>query len=865
MSIIYAGGVTSSSKNLWKFSFVDDTLSLVTSADVGATVNALTIDGSSTYLYVGTNQTVRRHKTSDLSLDTSWATNGIFTCNGDIGEIAIDRNDYCAIAHESSGTKTVRLLNASGTEVWGIEVYGEKAHSIFFTPDGNVLVGIENAGVSASVGRLLKRIDGSVIQSYFTQYADSKGRGICCDVKKNSVYLASCDNDYPGSHVRRLNYITDSPIWNVDIAGSNVYAGILHTNEDYYVAIASYDDCLVRLDSTDGTELASYDSNNYAYAIAEDEDGNLLLGTGQTNSNPSGKTVSLSVFDEDLNYITGYDTGERIYAVASSNENTVFDVVPFDKNYSKSLVAFGNGEVWYGSSLGTMTKWTAVDNEYDPFNPFSVVEAFQKLFIVNETNLKVADFTNTKINTADAGAVVCHKGNTLTGETSGAKMVIDYVDAVTDGAAMNVYGYRYTTATFSSGETVTGTNDDGDTISFTTSAAETAPPHWYDWTVFGNDTTNYGELPTSATLIALYRGRLIVNDNHNPHAWKMLKVGDPWKALYDFTNDGDLSAVSHANNKVGLLGDILTALISYKDDLFIFGCANSVWALIGDPLASGQLAEITHATGIWGSRSWCFDGDSNLYFLGEHGIYRMPIGETVGPPENISKLRLPNLISDLDLDKSLHRVVLGFDPESHGINIYKTTLDGGSNTNYFFSLFTQGFYPETYPDSCGVFSAYYYPATDDTYKKYLVGCADGYIREFDSATKNDATTSSTTAIDSYFATVGQLAEDEDFEGKLNWLTAITSGGAANGNFGDTDTIDYSLFSADDAETVLEDIIDGATAFTTGTWTGPGKANKVRVRMRGAWYGLKVQNDTASETWGLNKIYGDRSQAGKIKG
>jgi len=128
----------------------------------------------------------------------------------------------------------------------------------------------------------------------------------------------------------------------------------------------------------------------------------------------------------------------------------------------------------------------------------------------------------------------CHKGNILTGSTSNATMIVDYVDAVTDDAAMNVYGYKTSTATFVDGETVTGTNDNGDPISFVLNSDEAEGPHWYDWTVFGNDATNYGNMPSRATLVCLYRGRLVLaGDNNNPHQWWMSKVGDPWNFKYD--------------------------------------------------------------------------------------------------------------------------------------------------------------------------------------------------------------------------------------------------------------------------------------------------------------------------------------------
>jgi len=592
---------------------------------------------------------------------------------------------------------------------------------------------------------------------------------------------------------------------------------------------------------------------------------------------------------------------------------TYSSLIPSDKLYSRELIAIAGNEFWYGISAGTMEEVSDANGDIDCNKKLSAVEAYQKIFIANETNLKVFDRINTKITTDDikpTDKVIPLKGTLLAGGTSTAKMIVDYIDA-SDGSC-NIYGYRITAATFIDTEEVTGTVTTEDDVTFTLNANEDAPPHWYDWTVYSGDATTYGTMPTSSSLLALYRGRMVYNDNLRPYAWYMTTVENPWKIKYDYDTDGDLSAVTYTNTEVGEVGDIITAIISYKDDLLIWGCANSIWILVGDPLGSGENAQITNKTGIWGSHSWCIDDKSNLYFLGDDGIYRMPVSQSYSPPENITKLVLPNLIADLDLDKSLHRVVFGFDPIKQGIHICKTLLSDGTNTNYWYDLITGGFYPEAYPASCGVFSSCYYPATDDTYKKYLVGCTDGYIREFDNSTKDDATTSSTEAIDSYFAVVKSLSDNEDTEGKLTWLNGITAGGGAGGDFSDTDSVSYSLYSGDDAETTLEkmkaetdwatatvyavgDLVvynsveyicitahtsnaDGppneepdtnitdwlATEFATGTWTGAGKQTKNRVRMRGGWYGLKLKNDTASETWAINSIYINKEKAGKLR-
>ena len=535
-----------------------------------------------------------------------------------------------------------------------------------------------------------------------------------------------------------------------------------------------------------------------------------------------------------------------------------------DKTYSRRLVAIGGYTVYYESSAGTMTELTDATLDVDTSSPLTATQAYGKLFIANGTSSRIFDYINTKIATADAGANPCTPGMKLTGQTSTAEMYVDYVDGVTDDAAANIYGTRITTATFSSGETVTGTNADGNAVSFTTSAAETAPPHWYNWTVFGQDTTKYGTMLSAPTLVCLYRGRVVTaGDSTLPYAWQMSKVGDPFKVLYDFTNDGDLSAVTYTNTQVGRVGDVIVSLIPYKDDLLIFGCANSVWLLIGDPLASGQLAEVVNTTGMWGSRAWCIDDANNLYFLGNDGIYVMPVGETSSPVRNISKVRLPNLITDLDLDKDTHRIVMSYDPVEHGIILSKTTISDGSNENYFYSLITEGFFPETYDDSCGVFCSYYYPATDETYKKFLVGCYDGYIREFDPATKNDATTSSTAAINSYCTIIQQIGETEFYNAMLREFSGILSGGASSGDFTDSDAVSFELHTGKDAETVLEDVKDGATAFTSGTWSTVGKQNKYRPRMRGCYAGIKLYNSTASQTWSLEKLYGEVIPKGKI--
>ena len=534
----------------------------------------------------------------------------------------------------------------------------------------------------------------------------------------------------------------------------------------------------------------------------------------------------------------------------------------------KRLVAAGNDDIYYEDldvAAGTMTELDTSGGAIDTSDQLNMFEAFQKVFVVNGTNLKVADFVNYKLSTADIRPndvtnVAPIKGTVLTGGTTGAKMLVDYCDA-TNGAAL-VYGYVISGTFDDDDEVVTGTNASGTVtaVSFTLDAAPVANPHWYDWTVFNNDTA-YGTMPTKAYLGCLYRGRCVLAGNANyPHQWYMSKTADPFNWVYASTDP--LSAVAGNNADAGEIGDIIRALVPYKDEYLLFGCASSLWMLTGDPAGGGVITEIDLTVGMFGANSWCFDGDGNLYFWGTGGIYKSPLG--FRSVENLTEIHLPDLLADEDVNSATHRITMGYDIKRHGIVICITKLSDGTNSNYWYDLKLKGFFPETYPEECGAYSQYYYSANDNDYADLLVGCKDGYIRKFDND-KDDDIGGSDEAINSYAVwPIQHLSEDNDKQGKLTSLTIECAGGAAGGVFDDTDGVSYDIHVADDAETLIEDIRDGATPIATGTLTGTGRKARIRTKLRGAWLGIKFYNSTSTETWAINRVFATIQEAGRIK-
>lgn len=507
-------------------------------------------------------------------------------------------------------------------------------------------------------------------------------------------------------------------------------------------------------------------------------------------------------------------------------------------------------------AAGTMTVLTASIDDIDTSDQLTMASAFQKAFIANGSNLKVADFINTKL-TITALTTAPTRGSIVTQATSNATMIVDFVNT----AKTEIYGYT-TSGTFvtTGGYTLSGGSMDPETRvpSAVVIPGPGVDPSWYDWTVYPGGTT--GAMPALAYLICVYRGRLTLAGNPRyPNQWFMSKVADPFNWLYGA--DDPMSAVAGNNADAGQCPDIVRSLISFHDDYLIFGCASTIWILRGDPVAGGSLDNLSDTTGMFGADSWCFDDNRNLYFWGSGGLYM--IKSDFSGIRNLTEMVLPDIINDEAADPTTHRITMGYDKKRHGIVVAITVLATGVNSNYFYSFKTEGFYPESYPEECGAYSIFYYDANDTTYADLLVGCKDGYIRKYLNTAKDDDIGGSDEAISSYVTYPITPLSETDERGRLAELVFDLGGGAANGDFSDTDGVSYELHNGDDAETILEDIRDGATAWSSGTLSGTGRKNKLRPRMRGAYMGLKLYNSTASETWAVNRVLYSSKKAGKV--
>lgn len=520
-----------------------------------------------------------------------------------------------------------------------------------------------------------------------------------------------------------------------------------------------------------------------------------------------------------------------------------------DKTKSR-LVAAGNDQLYYEDvdvAAGDMVKLVASDGDIDTSDTCHIFSAYGKAFVVNGENLKVADFQNVKLTTADVGANPPDFQTILKGGTSGAGMVVDYITTLS--GACTVYGYRTTEETFANAETVTGTDDDGNAISFALSAAEVAPPHWYDWTPYGNS-SDYGALPDRAYIGCVNGGRCMLSGDRNyPHQIRTSAIGNPWD--WNVSRTAPTRAMAIGAGAAGAIGDIVRALIPARDNHLFIGCANSVHLLNGNPADGGQLFAVDKTVGIFDATSWCFDGDNNLYFWGTGGIYKLSKGAVT--LESMTRQPLPKLIQDEAADPSTHRITMGYDPDRVGIKICITKLADGTSSNYWYDLQTGGFFPDAHQEAHGVYSMFFYDANDVDYKALLMGCKDGYIRVHD----DDADDDDGSAIDSY-VWFGPLPFGENYgEGSISNLRATLTGGASGGSAADSNSVAFGVYASESAEDVIELMDDaGAVPEFGGTFSmaNTRRQKRRRQKARGRYGAIKLGNSANDETWGLEKLH-----------
>jgi len=855
MATYIVGGARTSNKNLWAIS--DDGTSLTVSAsyDIGAgeDIYAIVKDASGNY-YVGTDGGKVYKVDSDFNAVAGWATGGTFdlgSVNYDVFGLAIDAQDYLAIAHYKIGASTtLTLLDDTGAVVWQKGLQGGAtifSGAVKFDAVGDIIASGSRA-TGAPTGYKYNRSDGTEADSFYAKAGAGKSYGCWVFQDGDIAIIQDLVTGAGNGTVRKCNFVDTQEFELTLNPGADPLCIAADGDENLYIGTQRNNAKSLYKVVVGGGSQSSYDTGAAVYSTAINPSGEIVAG-GVSGTDSDSNVGVLRIFDTDLvlQRFTGDAALGSIRAVCSTSGAYGSSVTlwqPRNQEFTKTLTALGNNEVWILNSDGVMEELAAANNTINTSRPLDMFAADGKAFIVNEAIKKVVDFRNTKITTTDiapAGKTAPSRGDTLVGQTSGAEMIVDLIDA-TDGAA-SIYGYRTTIATFANAETVqVGA---GGTTQFTLNAAETAPPHYYDWITYGNDTSTYGELPAKATIAAWYFGRAVLSGNKNePHQWYMSRIFNPWDFNYAASTDDELRAMAGGYEQAGKIPDIVIGIIPYKDDYCVFGSLTSCYYMIGNPAGGGEIFELKGTGGLLSKYSHVWDVNGNLYMLTTNGLLQIP--PNFGLPKNLTAESWPEFITDLDYNEATDRLTMGYDQKRNGLLISNTTMADGDNSCWWYDLNTGSLFPEDYPDAMAIFSQYY----SEDLGELIVGGFDGYMRHHDPTVKDD----DGTTIDSYcgFGPI-PLAQSPIGEGSIGPIDVILGGGSSTyADEVDSDDADYKVFVADTAAELIEKLVNASseTPVFAGTITGPGRrrGSKRTQSARGVYGGVRIGNSASGENF-----------------
>lgn len=332
-------------------------------------------------------------------------------------------------------------------------------------------------------------------------------------------------------------------------------------------------------------------------------------------------------------------------------------------------------------------------------------------------------------------------------------------------------------------------------------------------------------------LICTWRGRTVLSgllkDGQN---WFMSAVNDPTNWNYFPTPVTSTQAVAGNNSALGLVGDVITALVPYNDDTLVCGGDHTTWIFNGDPMSGGQINNVSSTIGFAWGIPWERDPYGTIYFVSNKmGIYALEPGQ--GPPTRISQ-QIEQLLSPANTGSTLIRML--WDDPWQGLHVFVTPADAAAAaTHFFWEQRTGAWWTDVFgnnnlnPLCCTTFDG---NLPGDRHP--LIGSWDGYVRTITpTATTDDGTAISCSVV------VGPLLTKEMDDVLFKDIQAHLASGTVG-------SVSYAVFVGSTAEIALAN-----PAASSGTWTaGRNLDNFVRSSGHAIWVQL-----TATTPWALESL------------
>lgn len=343
-----------------------------------------------------------------------------------------------------------------------------------------------------------------------------------------------------------------------------------------------------------------------------------------------------------------------------------------------------------------------------------------------------------------------------------------------------------------------------------------------------------------ARLVTTWRGRTVLSGLlYDPQNWFMSAQGDPTNWNYLPVPTTVSQAVAGNNSPLGLIGDVVTGMVPYTDDLLIFFGNSTIYAMKGDPADGGKIDLVSDITGAAFGKAWCKDPYGNVYFFGSRPSVWMMSGAQV--PQRISQPIEP-LIANLNTGSLLVNMV--WDDRQQAVMLWLTPNDQpAACTHYVWEYRSNSWFQDQYANNnLNPLCVCAYDGNTPNDRAVLLGGWDGYVRFLDpSASTDDGSPINSSVLIGPIMTQ-QL--DEMLLKDMQWVLAEGSG-----------QISWQILAGKTAEAALT-----AAARASGTATA-GRNPNIPIRVADHAIYIKI---TATSKWAMEALRTRFQGKGKVR-
>lgn len=354
-----------------------------------------------------------------------------------------------------------------------------------------------------------------------------------------------------------------------------------------------------------------------------------------------------------------------------------------------------------------------------------------------------------------------------------------------------------------------------------------------------------GSLPVDGSgntprLICTWRGRTVVSGlMFDAQNWFMSRVNVPTDFDYGPVSFSPAQAVAGNNSPLGMVGDVVTGLCPYNDDLLIFFGDHTIWIMRGDPMAGGQIDLVTDAIGgVWGV-PWTKDPYGTVYFVSNRcGIYSLVPGQQ---PQRISQA-IENLLTQIDTGANTIRLL--WDDTFQGLHVFVTpTLAAAATTHFFWEMRSNAWWQDVYTDpNMNPLTCCTFDGNNPGDRVPLIGSWDGYVRAISpTATDDDGIPIASSVL------IGPILSKDLDEMLCKDLQAVLGTGSGN--------VTFDIYLGRTAEGAL-----ASGSVRSGTWTAGRNLSTLIRRSAHAIY-VKI---SATGGWSLEQVRARLAPQGKIR-